>query len=331
MEGVVIVNGYWNHDGTRCCVVNVHTLCLLVEIIDLWDKIQSIIEQETSSCICILGTLIQLDTNQKGKVGVWGLAEEMWYPLILSSVIPNLWTYHYMVGLSRGAAQMVLVKARSAEFLSIMYGLISGQARIMKVSDARSRIIVRSFWRIEDTQNIFAPIIVSNAHQHALLLVKQLTGGTSQPSAQNLLPNSSSPTTSSSTGWPTIAPPIPLQACSQQGPCCFTCGEPGHRANDCPKSTNTNDLLLDDMNDGGYHGPPMFDVDPCEDLPEEHLHSDVGQALVLRRVFLAPQDYATPIHHTNIFTSMCTINDKRYINHPLSGCTTHPNAHGSDS
>ncbi|KAL8543150.1 hypothetical protein ACS0TY_003881 [Phlomoides rotata] len=69
MEGAVIVNGYWKEDGSRCCVVNVYASCIVSAKMELWDRIQSIIEQEADACICVLGDFnsIRYESEREGR------------------------------------------------------------------------------------------------------------------------------------------------------------------------------------------------------------------------------------------------------------------------
>ncbi|KAL8490074.1 hypothetical protein ACS0TY_025825 [Phlomoides rotata] len=53
MDGVVVVNGMWGTKRTGCCMVNVYAPCLSSEWIDPWDRLQSVVIQNQSCCICI--------------------------------------------------------------------------------------------------------------------------------------------------------------------------------------------------------------------------------------------------------------------------------------
>lgn len=44
MGGVVIINGHWGPDRTDCCIINVYAPCSLEERIELWDRLNSVIQ-----------------------------------------------------------------------------------------------------------------------------------------------------------------------------------------------------------------------------------------------------------------------------------------------
>lgn len=55
MSGVVVVNGLWGQERVHCCIINVYASCVPYEKLELWDRIRSVIDQNTSSCICVAG------------------------------------------------------------------------------------------------------------------------------------------------------------------------------------------------------------------------------------------------------------------------------------
>lgn len=56
MSGAVIVNGYWGVERTECCIINVYAPCPLEERLDLWDRLNYIIQQNNSDCcLCLVG------------------------------------------------------------------------------------------------------------------------------------------------------------------------------------------------------------------------------------------------------------------------------------
>ncbi|KAL8529763.1 hypothetical protein ACS0TY_006990 [Phlomoides rotata] len=55
MEGAVVVNGLWGSDRMECCIVNIYAPCMLVERVDLWDRIQQVISLNSNSCVYVAG------------------------------------------------------------------------------------------------------------------------------------------------------------------------------------------------------------------------------------------------------------------------------------
>lgn len=43
MNEVLIVNGLWGVEQTRCCIINVYAPCYLQERVELWDMISIIL------------------------------------------------------------------------------------------------------------------------------------------------------------------------------------------------------------------------------------------------------------------------------------------------
>lgn len=152
--------------------------------------------------------------------------------------------------------------------------------------DSEAQIVARYISRLkpllQDGLSMFMVSSLSEAHQRALLLEQQATRRQSRP-----LQSSSAP----------VVTPIGrahLPASPQQqtsvastggGPSsstrCFNCREVGHRRSSCPKLRSIRTLLTGDGIADGYEGPPVFDVDPMETLPEEHVEGDTGPCLVI--------------------------------------------------
>lgn len=55
MDGAVIINGMWGAERVDCCFISVYAPCRLDERIELWDRLKLIIQQNSSSCLCLVG------------------------------------------------------------------------------------------------------------------------------------------------------------------------------------------------------------------------------------------------------------------------------------
>lgn len=55
MRGAVVVSGLWGHEKIQCCIINVYASCLTDEKEELWDRLSSVISQNSGHCICIAG------------------------------------------------------------------------------------------------------------------------------------------------------------------------------------------------------------------------------------------------------------------------------------
>ncbi|CAA0828828.1 Unknown protein, partial [Striga hermonthica] len=91
---------------------------------------------------------------------------------------------------------------------------------------------------------------------------------------------------------------------------CFSCGESGHRQTACPRRAGSHTLVADfDISgheEAGYDGPPVYDDEP--EPAEEHIHGDVGHALILRRSCLSPRaSTEDSLQRHNLFESTCTV------------------------
>ncbi|KAL8515928.1 hypothetical protein ACS0TY_014579 [Phlomoides rotata] len=69
MKGAAIVNGLWRSERINCCIVNIYAPCPLNERIELWDRLQIIISQNQSSCLCIAGNFnsIRRESERNGR------------------------------------------------------------------------------------------------------------------------------------------------------------------------------------------------------------------------------------------------------------------------
>ncbi|KAL8511126.1 hypothetical protein ACS0TY_017811 [Phlomoides rotata] len=55
MAEALIVNGLWGICRLPCCIINIYVPCTLSEKIDLCDRVCTIVNQNQSACICIIG------------------------------------------------------------------------------------------------------------------------------------------------------------------------------------------------------------------------------------------------------------------------------------
>lgn len=55
MEGALIVNGRWGGEGVDCCIINIYAPCSTLAKIDLWDRLVSVVMQNSLSCVCLGG------------------------------------------------------------------------------------------------------------------------------------------------------------------------------------------------------------------------------------------------------------------------------------
>ncbi|KAL8480978.1 hypothetical protein ACS0TY_027493 [Phlomoides rotata] len=54
MSGGLTVNGYWGNDRIPCCIININAPCSIPEKLELWDRITSIINQNSNRKIALL-------------------------------------------------------------------------------------------------------------------------------------------------------------------------------------------------------------------------------------------------------------------------------------
>lgn len=98
-------------------------------------------------------------------------------------------------------------------------------------------------------------------------------------------------------------PPIPSQSRSESSARCFGCGELGQRLSSCPKASSSHAFFTDDGGIDLYGGPPVFDTDPAEAIPDEHVVGDTGPLLVIHRACLSPPLDDSSAQQNNIFES----------------------------
>ncbi|KAL8554575.1 hypothetical protein ACS0TY_002678 [Phlomoides rotata] len=52
---MLVVNGFWRNDGSRCCLLNIYAPCNLADKLVLWDNIRLVVDQFDDACICVVG------------------------------------------------------------------------------------------------------------------------------------------------------------------------------------------------------------------------------------------------------------------------------------
>lgn len=72
MNGAVIVNDWWGMNRVRCCIINVYAPCPLEERIELWDRLRSVVLQNSDVCVCLAGDFnsIRFEHERSGVSGV---------------------------------------------------------------------------------------------------------------------------------------------------------------------------------------------------------------------------------------------------------------------
>lgn len=147
--------------------------------------------------------------------------------------------------------------------------------------------------QFQDTLNMFSPATVSEAHQRALLLEKQLNRrppSTYNPTDHSVRDTMPTQTTTPPKSAPVSGPSRPFvpPVGSTRPGAYFSCGATGHRQANCPKAATSRALLIDDATDSDYTSPAIYDeeIEPLEQ--EVRLQGDIGQLLVSRRICLAP-------------------------------------------
>lgn len=166
--------------------------------------------------------------------------------------------------------------------------------------------------QFQDTLNLLSPASISEAHQRALLIERQLsrrsqsqfTSQSSRSSIVDARPSQTPTTVQRPTGASGSRPPTTRPGA------CFNCGEFGHRQAACPKSNSGRALLLDEQETSDYLGPPQFDEDPTPPDTEEIIFGDIGTSLIVRRACLAPHVEAPDLQRHSIFESTCTVKGK---------------------
>ncbi|GKC40495.1 putative reverse transcriptase domain-containing protein, partial [Tanacetum coccineum] len=164
--------------------------------------------------------------------------------------------------------------------------------------------------------NMFDPMTLSDAYQHALAFEKhnRQVGSSSSlaiTSASGLGNVASRFAPSRAKAGGSNIGPI-SRASGSSGLKCFNCGEPGHRQSECKKADKRH-LFADpegddDAPDEEYEEAPVYDEKPeCE---EEYVFGDVGVNLVIRRSCLTPKADGDDWLKHNIFQLTCTISGK---------------------
>ncbi|GKB02204.1 putative reverse transcriptase domain-containing protein, partial [Tanacetum coccineum] len=169
-----------------------------------------------------------------------------------------------------------------------------------------------------DSVNMFDPMTLSDAYQHALAFEKQnrRVGSSSSPaitsaSGSGNVASCSAPSQAKAGGGNTG--PV-SRASGSSGLKCFNCGEPGHRQSEC-KKTGKRHLFVDPEGDDDaaykeYKEAPVYDEEP--EYEEEYVSGDVGVSLVVRRSCLTPKADGDDWLKHNIFQSTYTISGNTY-------------------
>nr|GEZ76962.1 putative reverse transcriptase domain-containing protein [Tanacetum cinerariifolium] len=144
--------------------------------------------------------------------------------------------------------------------------------------------------QIMDSVNMFDPVILSDAFQHALAFEKQnrRVGSSSAPAITSVSGSGNavyhfSPNQAKAGSGNTRQVP---KVTGSSGLKCFNCGEPGHRQSESP----------------------VYDEEP--EYEEEYVFRDIGVNLLVRCSCLTPKADGDDWLKHNIFQSTCTILDK---------------------
>ena len=206
------------------------------------------------------------------------------------------------------------------DYTTDFYQLISRN----EVHETKDQLVARYIGglrvQIQETMNLFDPILVSAAHQRAVQIEKQigrrsgsglLTGaGSSTDGVSHAADNSGQGQRASGSDLVQHAPlTVTLtNKESTNGMRCFECGETSHRQADCKKKGEK--ALFVDPNDyeeeDAYIGEELV-FDGTNEGDVEILEGDTGPALVVRRMCLTPHANGDEWLCNNIFQSTCTI------------------------
>lgn len=71
MEGAVIVNGLWGAERRSCCIINVYAPCLFDKKVELWDRLLTVVQQNSQGGLCIVGDFnsIRHPSERSGSSG----------------------------------------------------------------------------------------------------------------------------------------------------------------------------------------------------------------------------------------------------------------------
>jgi len=253
----------------------------------------------------------------KQKIVTW----EKLLKYMRSTFLPHNYSrtlYQQLQNLRQGSRS---VDEYTTEFYQLIARIDLGESEDQLVS----RYIGGMRIQFQDSLNLFDPISVSEAHQRALQLEKQMNrkpgmqgnGGNRQYTSSPI--QSRSVNSQAPTGKPPVNhPPTRTAVSGTSGVAtrCFKCGEPGHRMADCKKGDRYGKGLFIDSEDTPPDEQYSTEQDPKfdshhDDFEEEHVHGDNGPLLVVRRVCLTPRaaDGDSWLRN-NIFQSTCTIGGK---------------------
>lgn len=69
VNGALVVNGLWGQDRIECCIINVYASCVVSEKVVLWDIIQTVVLQNSSCCVCVIGdfNVVRRESEREGR------------------------------------------------------------------------------------------------------------------------------------------------------------------------------------------------------------------------------------------------------------------------
>ncbi|KAL8488581.1 hypothetical protein ACS0TY_024749 [Phlomoides rotata] len=68
-KGILVVNKFWIEDDKECTIINVYAPNIACQRWELWDMIQSVLEQYNNDCVGIIGDFnsIREDSERIGR------------------------------------------------------------------------------------------------------------------------------------------------------------------------------------------------------------------------------------------------------------------------
>ncbi|KAB5511953.1 hypothetical protein DKX38_028981 [Salix brachista] len=251
----------------------------------------------------------------KGKITCWDkMKKHMHYTRTLYQRLQNL----------RQGSRSV------DDYTTEFYELVSRDAIAEDKESRVARYIGGLRIQFQDVLNMFEILSVSDAHQRAVQLDRQLarrnTGITSFGGSGANTSNVSGRTgnisfgggstggASSSNTRPAvppstfIKPTVPTHTTTPNtGFRCFNCGEPGHRFAECKKGPRRG--LFSEMEEISREQDGDVETEAvCDE--KERVEGDTGPMLMVRRSCLAPRGIEDDWLRTNVFQSTCTIGGK---------------------
>ncbi|KAB5511963.1 hypothetical protein DKX38_028991 [Salix brachista] len=251
----------------------------------------------------------------KGKITCWDkMKKHMHYTRTL---------YQRLQNLTQGSRSV-------DDYTTEFYELVSRDAIAEDKESRVARYIGGLRIQFQDVLNMFEILSVSDAHQRAVQLDRQLarrnTGITSFGGSGANTSNVSGRTgnisfgggstggASSSNTRPAvppstfIKPTVPTHTTTPNtGFRCFNCGEPGHRFAECKKGPRRG--LFSEMEEISREQDGDVETEAvCDE--KERVEGDTGPMLMVRRSCLAPRGIEDDWLRTNVFQSTCTIGGK---------------------